>query len=163
MNKFLLSLGFITLIHMPESYAFEGLDLNESEFHTISKKFVNNETLNIRSNPINGKVIGKLDRGDEVYIYDISQDWSRISQKNDAPKWVSSKYLCSADYCFNRNYSTTKITSSTSKDVSMNKNYQHKKTTQTYSGSCSCSSGSFCYGPRGGRYCYTSGGNKSYR
>ena len=45
MNKFLLSLGFITLIHMPESYAFEGLDLNESEFYAVSKKFVNNETM----------------------------------------------------------------------------------------------------------------------
>lgn len=28
---------------------------------------------------------------------------------------------------------------------------------------CRCGSGSFCYGPRGGRYCVTSGGNKSYQ
>lgn len=28
---------------------------------------------------------------------------------------------------------------------------------------CSCSSYKYCIGPRGGRYCYTSGGNKSYR
>lgn len=28
--------------------------------------------------------------------------------------------------------------------------------------SCDCGYG-YCYGPRGGRYCYTSGGNKSYR
>lgn len=31
------------------------------------------------------------------------------------------------------------------------------------SGSCSCSSGSFCTGPRGGVYCLTPGGHKSYR
>jgi hypothetical protein len=30
------------------------------------------------------------------------------------------------------------------------------------SGSCSCSSGRVCVGPRGGRYCITSGGNKRY-
>ncbi|MEE5153003.1 hypothetical protein V2J87_16820 [Pseudomonas alliivorans] len=32
-----------------------------------------------------------------------------------------------------------------------------------YSGSdCSCVGGNFCYGPRGGHYCITSGGNKRY-
>lgn len=30
-------------------------------------------------------------------------------------------------------------------------------------GSCSCSSGTFCTGPRGGVYCLTPSGNKSYR
>lgn len=30
------------------------------------------------------------------------------------------------------------------------------------SGSCPCSSGRICIGPRGGRYCITSGGNKRY-
>lgn len=30
-------------------------------------------------------------------------------------------------------------------------------------GSCSCSSGSYCTGPRGGVYCITSGGKKSYK
>jgi len=29
--------------------------------------------------------------------------------------------------------------------------------------SCSCSSGTFCTGPRGGVYCLTPSGNKSYR
>lgn len=29
-------------------------------------------------------------------------------------------------------------------------------------GGCSCSSGNVCYGPRGGRFCITSGGNKRY-
>lgn len=29
-------------------------------------------------------------------------------------------------------------------------------------GSCSCRSGSYCTGPRGGRYCFTDGGSKSY-
>lgn len=30
-------------------------------------------------------------------------------------------------------------------------------------GSCSCSSGTFCTGPRGGVYCLRPSGNKSYR
>jgi len=30
------------------------------------------------------------------------------------------------------------------------------------SNDCSCRSGSYCVGPRGGHYCYTDSGNKSY-
>ncbi|TBZ41892.1 hypothetical protein E0H47_10160 [Rhizobium leguminosarum bv. viciae] len=32
----------------------------------------------------------------------------------------------------------------------------------TVSGECSCRSGAYCTGPRGGRYCITDGGKKSY-
>lgn len=32
----------------------------------------------------------------------------------------------------------------------------------TLSNNCSCRSGTYCTGPRGGRYCYTDNGNKSY-
>ncbi|HDR1178729.1 TPA: hypothetical protein QB235_002134, partial [Pasteurella multocida] len=43
---------------------------------------------------------------------------------------------------------------------------KHKKTSynprRSYGSSCDCGYG-YCYGPRGGRYCITSGGNKSYR
>lgn len=31
-----------------------------------------------------------------------------------------------------------------------------------YDSGCSCAGGNVCYGPRGGRYCITSGGNKRY-
>lgn len=31
-----------------------------------------------------------------------------------------------------------------------------------YDGDCSCAGGNVCFGPRGGRYCITSGGNKRY-
>ncbi|MFI8482952.1 hypothetical protein ACIGCM_20535 [Pseudomonas sp. NPDC078700] len=30
-------------------------------------------------------------------------------------------------------------------------------------GECPCGSGTLCTGPKGGRYCLTSGGNKSYK
>lgn len=32
----------------------------------------------------------------------------------------------------------------------------------TVSGECSCRSGAYCTGPRGGQYCMTDGGKKSY-
>lgn len=38
-----------------------------------------------------------------------------------------------------------------------------RRSTGPYSGgSCPCGSGNICIGPRGGRYCITSGGNKRY-
>ncbi|MGY2257806.1 hypothetical protein [Pseudomonas sp. SDO55104_S430] len=37
-----------------------------------------------------------------------------------------------------------------------------RKSTGYSDGSCSCRGGNVCYGPRGGRYCITSGGNKRY-
>lgn len=46
---------------------------------------------------------------------------------------------------------------------------EQKKTTSSRkqpssaSGSCPCSSSRNCFGPRGGRYCIASGGNKRYR
>lgn len=36
------------------------------------------------------------------------------------------------------------------------------KRQKNYYGVCPCQAGAACYGPRGGRYCYTSGGNKRY-
>lgn len=32
----------------------------------------------------------------------------------------------------------------------------------SYGGNCSCAGGNVCFGPRGGRFCITSGGNKRY-
>lgn len=43
------------------------------------------------------------------------------------------------------------------------KSSHHTEMGDGYSDSeCSCGGGNFCYGPRGGHYCITSGGNKRY-
>lgn len=39
---------------------------------------------------------------------------------------------------------------------------QHLTPPPAASGSCPCSTGTFCTGPRGGRYCLTPSGRKSY-
>lgn len=43
------------------------------------------------------------------------------------------------------------------------KNYSKPREQYILTTGCSCSTGNYCYGPRGGRFCYTSGGNKAYR
>lgn len=124
---------------------------------TYCKKNVSNDSINIRNKPVNGNIIGQLSRGDAIKIYNEIEDWSRISKEKESPKWIVSKFLCSYDNCFKK-----KISSVVSKSQ-YQKAYKPKKLSQSYSGACSCSSGTYCYGPRGGRYCYTSGGNKIYR
>lgn len=167
MSKLVLRASIIslaTLISVSDIYAYEGVDLDESEFFPIAKKYVNNELLNVRNRPVDGVVVDHLKRGDAVLIYDINQDWSRISEEQEAPKWVFSKYLCSYDGCSKPNDTLSKVRKTNiPQKVSTSKVPQTNRFSQSYSGACSCSSESYCYGPRGGRYCYTSGGNKSYR
>lgn len=66
----------------------------------------------------------------------------------------------SASSAFKSGSSSTRK-ASTRKKSSARK--RKKKSGGGYSGSsCPCSGGSVCIGPRGGRYCITSGGNKRY-
>ena len=46
--------------------------------------------LNVRNAP-NGEIIGKLDHGSEVYIFEIEKDFVKISATED--KWVSLAYI----------------------------------------------------------------------
>lgn len=160
MKKIFLQILLILLSSF--SYAFDGLELNEDEFHPLAKKYVNIETLNVRNNPENGEIVGELVRGDTVLIYDRNGNWERLSKEFESPKWVLSKYLCTFENCFLKGdlYSKSAVKNSYSPHI---KSQLTTKIKKTYSSSCSCGSGSYCYGPRGGRYCYTSGGNKSYR
>lgn len=160
MKKIFLQLSLILLSSF--SYAFDGLELNEEEFHPLAKKYVNIETLNVRNKPENGEIVEKLARGDAVLIYDRKDNWERLSKEFESPKWVLSKYLCTFENCFLKGdlYSKSAVKNSYSSHI---KSQPTTKIKKTYSSSCSCGSGSYCYGPRGGRYCYTSGGNKSYR
>lgn len=126
-------------------------------YRAIAKRYVNSDSINVRNKP-NGTIIDRLKRGQSVFIYDVSGDWERISKESESQRWVDSSLLCSYDGCY---------TGKTLKSSTVNRAATYTPVTskkQTYSiGGCSCGTGNYCYGPRGGRYCYTSGGNKSYR
>ncbi|WP_336936499.1 hypothetical protein [Acinetobacter beijerinckii] len=144
------------------------IDLSDSEieekfgssFHAIAKRYVNSNSLKVRDKP-NGKVIDHLKRGDSVLIYDVAGKWERISEEGEFHKWVDSSLLCTTANCF-KSSNNTYIQRVVKKSVNTNTYVTPRKQITTIGG-CSCGSGNYCYGPRGGRYCYTSGGNKSYR
>lgn len=115
-------------------------------------QFVSADKLNLRDQP-GGKVISTLKRGDKVQVFEKKDDWVRISIDGQPAKWLSSKSLCSGSNCY--------VASDRKSPVEPTVQAPQKQT-PAYGSSCSCSSGSVCIGPRGGRYCITSGGNKRY-
>lgn len=103
------------------------------------QRYVNVDKLNVRDSP-KGKTVDSKRRGEQVAVFETVAGWVRISQSNQPARWVSVTTLCAGYGC-----------STVSAPVA-----------PTYSYSCSCTSGGVCIGPRGGRYCITSGGNKRY-
>ncbi|MBN6776640.1 SH3 domain-containing protein [Pseudomonas granadensis] len=114
-------------------------------------QYVSTDKLNIRDQP-GGKVISRLQRGDKVQVFEKRNEWVRISIDGQPARWLSSKSLCSGSDCYVA--PVPKPARATPQPV--------RSPATEYGSSCSCSSGSVCIGPRGGRYCITSGGKKRY-
>lgn len=122
-----------------------------------SEYAVKPEVLNIRDAP-NGAVIGKLKKEQLVTVYTSEGAWSRISPDGEPSKWVSSSSLRIAKNVNTGSVPSTSVRPSYSAPSTLKPSYNQNN----LGGRCSCSSGAVCFGPRGGRYCITSGGNKRY-
>lgn len=138
-------------------------------FSAISaeKKYVAVETANVRLSP-DGTVVDRIRRGAEVEVHANSDNWSRISADNLAPRWVHSSLLCSTPNCWlvgsasPRSNSYAPSGSSRTPSSRGSKPSSAPRSNYNNNSSCPCSGNRVCVGPRGGRYCITSGGNKRY-
>jgi len=85
--------------YLPNSVTFIYL-LDKGKAPTLTVKTLNvaPPTLNIRNSP-NGKIIGTINQGVPVVIYQEQDGWSRISADNDTEKWVANQYLCAEQDC----------------------------------------------------------------
>lgn len=110
--------------------------------------YVATGALNQRSSP-NGNIVGKSTGGELVRVYERRSEWARISPDNSPPRWVSSRLLCSGTGCY-----SPPPRRSSPPSPRPRSNYIDT--------GCPCSGSRVCIGPRGGRYCITSGGNKRY-
>lgn len=148
---------------------------------------VSANSLNCRSRPdASAPVVAKLTRGRHVEVSEAGGGWSHVVSPNC---WVVARYLTadSVGYAPSRahsyansnrqSYGSPNYLSSTKKH---SKKYSATRKSSTssrskrsssrrssgsggsYGGSCPCSGSNVCIGPRGGRYCITSGGNKRY-
>lgn len=125
-------------------------------------RYVNADALKVRSSP-KGNALDTLKRGTSVNVYEQRDTWSRISAAKEQERWVGSAYLCEMAGCYIKN-----DLSQSAPAVKQRPAERHSAPAKqpvrspSYASSCSCSSGNVCIGPRGGRYCITSGGNKRY-
>lgn len=142
--------------------------------------YVTAEGVNCRSRPdVGERVVAKLSKGKSVSVSEARGGWSKLERPSC---WVSSRFLAS-DYVGpvrSHPHSTRGTNSARSSGSSAPRPYpftsgakksRKKSSTKrrsggggSYGGSsgCPCSGGTVCIGPRGGRYCITSGGNKRY-
>lgn len=120
--------------------------------------YVGPKSLNVRASP-NGKVVASLKRGAPVEVHAQESGWSRISAEEQVPEWVSTTHLCASADCSDTRYG--KATPAAPARAVPARQAAAASAGSTHG--CPCSSSGNCYGPRGGRYCITSGGNKRYR
>lgn len=121
----------------------------------LAQKYVAVDRLNQRATP-DGLKLEPILRGSAVTIYEKRAGWVRTTPDGASPKWVIESHLCSGTGCYIQratNGNTAPKPQSTPKP---------QGSYNSYSSSCPCSSHQVCIGPRGGRYCITSGGNKRY-
>ena len=125
-------------------------------------RYINTDSANVRASP-SGAVVGNLPRSAAVVVHQQSNGWAFVSDDQHDWKWVSSALLCKGARCWERGGSA--IVSSAYNVAPRSPAYvAPRRSNYTPStGSCPCSGSSNCYGPRGGRYCITSGGNKRFR
>jgi hypothetical protein len=132
----------------------------------------------------NAILLGTLDRGDTVPVLSRQNGWSYVDPSDLPACFVKSEFLSSASAIVGTSsslraarrpaWSGPSYRRGTTL-FSMPRIASHRKARSTstprrarsrgsYSGggSCPCSGSQVCIGPRGGRYCITSGGNKRY-
>lgn len=140
----------------------------ESQGHS---EFVSASSLRCRSGPSTAEsAVRSFTRQDEVRVLDKSGGWAKVGTPNDFC-WVSADHLVATAALASAAATQRKRPVGLVSDIKPQKNVKsskgssrHKKASSgSYGGgTCPCSGTHVCIGPRGGRYCITSGGNKRY-
>lgn len=128
---------------------------------TAEVLYVDAASLNQRASP-NGRVVGSLAGGSAVEVQERRDGWVRVSKPGEREQWVSASHLCAQAGCYRSRQKAT--ATGPGQAVPRARKDPARKQRRGYydDGSCPCSGSKVCIGPRGGRYCITSGGNKRY-
>lgn len=113
-----------------------------AQFDEGETAYTTADSLNGRASPSTDSAIVKtLPHSSSATVIDRSGDWMKL-RAADEEFWVSSQYVSRYRPPPRPRYTP--------------------KPQQFYGSGCPCSGSQVCIGPRGGRYCITSGGNKRY-
>lgn len=122
-------------------------------------------------------IVEQLSAGTHVTVIGQRKTWSNIERRRDC--WVASRFLAAEAAGASAYYPSPRYRSQAStraetrranrrslaavrRSYSGARQARHSTPSNFGGGSCPCSGGNVCIGPRGGRYCITSGGNKRY-
>lgn len=121
------------------------------EYSTDETVYVTATNLNARSGPsVDAPIIDSLAKGTSARVVGRSGEWLQVAQ-GAALVWIAASHVSSRLPVQSLMTSTPRGSSS----LASRPNRQH-------TGACPCGSRQVCIGPRGGRYCITSGGGKRY-
>lgn len=128
---------------------------------------------------VQSSIVERIGAREHVSVIGRSASWSKIERNVSC--WVSDRYLASEishQTDTNSRAYRTSVRQSSGKLETRRANRRSfrnltrrssarrsRRSTPAYfygGSSCPCSGGNVCIGPRGGRYCITSGGNKRY-
>jgi hypothetical protein len=144
--------------------------------------YVEGRSVNCRAEPTRKAAVrSSLVQGQSATVLERSDDWTKVSNLGNEC-WISSSLLsatptmaaaaasgASAQGLLSStgerrsSRSRTDASSSRTKKKARRSSTTRSRPSGAYSGSgCPCSGANVCIGPRGGRYCITSGGNKRY-
>ncbi len=144
----------------------------------IATSYVTALALNCRSiaGPA-GSIVRTLDKGAAVRATATTNGWSKVSSAGAGDCWALSQFLSPDAPTSPATDASPLVGTVGSRHHARNLPllggavlgtygaHHHRishKSHQTLDGGCPCGVGGVCIGPRGGRYCITSGGNKRY-
>ena len=104
------------------------------------------------------KVVHVFQNGESVTVVKRKRNWIKVVQSG-VTFWVLARHISSPAHVSHAAKRSSLVARPSKKSAKRNRTSKRA----VYSGgSCPCGSGRICTGPRGGRYCITSGGNKRY-
>lgn len=125
-----------------------------------STAFVAPAVLNGRSGPSTShSILHRLHHGDSVRIVERHGNWLKVAQ-GTAFFWVAAAHISSSNT--GQTFSLSPRSSPARPHLTRSHSIRHRSRANFSEGTCPCSGSNVCVGPRGGRYCITSGGNKRY-
>ena len=139
----------------------------------LEARYVSARALNCRAQPAtSGAVIGGLVQNERAQIVEHSGTWSKV-RRASGDCWVASSFLVAAPVVATGAGAQGLMSTENAKSYaaaggsSLSSSSRAKQSRRRSSGhylvgSCPCSGSKVSIGPRGGRYCITSGGNKRY-
>jgi hypothetical protein len=146
-----------------ETDAPAGAALSYGDGDTV---YIDTASLRMRDRPSGlGSVVGSLKQGEEVKIVKRSGEWLQVAQ-GATLSWIAAQHVALAGPGAPAAANTLMspgVRSSNKQSGRPHHSSSGRSSSGIYGGStCPCSGSHVCVGPRGGRYCITSGGNKRY-